>query len=817
MEMRARTGATDILGVYDQASLGTIQSIPFIGRGNVWVEDGFDITSMRIVRGLIYEAIMKTAPGQLHVVGYDENLSGIFAPFSSLTEGQSSIIELIEERADLKKHIGYLSHHARAVQNVIRGLDNSLLEYRSRIKRPVEQYQLIVLSMDLLGAKQTDGTLQQDVIRLLRVGPAVGISFLILDVLPEEREQRLYPTTIKFLSTRNVRPVDPGRNAAWIREIVAKCNEYVGSVKRNGSSNLETVRFQELIASSPARWKKKSVDGLEIKLGKYGNEVQTVVIGDEFNQRHNILITGAVGQGKSNLISVMVHSLCHDYSPEELQLYLLDFKEGVTFKPYANVDQPQYLPHARTIGLESDVEFGVAVFDELHAEYLKRMKLFKKHNVRSLKELRETVSGLVLPRIVVIIDEFQLMFGVGQQATEAANMLENAVRLYRAAGIHFVLSSQTLDGGTQFNTRRDAIFGQVPIRIALKNSLTESYRTLAPDNPAAAYLRPREAIINEEYGVIAHNKKATIAFADERVLRPMRERWWREWMEKCPAPYIYDSEHRAHIHEDVASIDGLSEPSVVLGQRISVANKVVALPFSNDPGCNIAILGAQSKEGETGYGVLQAVAISLAMSASTAAKFYFCEFKASQLNWDNRFPMLFEILRELGHRPESVARDQFEQLLNDLTDTQKQQPTTYVIASNLDNFIPGSGADGAFGMPSYGSNPLVSFAKKGPSRGMHLIGWWVRAANFEGQVSGLDSSDPFNTKVILRAGAREVQRYVGVGEEWKGGDNRALAIDRVELLDNLAFVPYVAMGAKDFDAMSKMAKARLPFDLIPLV
>ena len=47
-------------------------------------------------------------------------------------------------------------------------------------------------------------------------------------------------------------------------------------------------------------------------------------------------------------------------------MYLLDFKEGVTFKSFSNIGKEEYLPHAEALGLESDVNFGLAV---LHALY----------------------------------------------------------------------------------------------------------------------------------------------------------------------------------------------------------------------------------------------------------------------------------------------------------------------------------------------------------------------------------------------------------------------------------------------------------------
>ena len=136
----------------------------------------------------------------------------------------------------------------------------------------------------------------------------------------------------------------------------------------------------------------------------------TITLGDEINQRHNALVTGAVGQGKSNLISVIVHSLCHRYSPEELELYLLDFKEGVTLQRFTDGPQGEYLPHARVLGLEADREFGLAVFKYLFEVYSSRMKQFKQAGVQSLREYRMQLPNSRMPRVVLIVDEFQMMF-----------------------------------------------------------------------------------------------------------------------------------------------------------------------------------------------------------------------------------------------------------------------------------------------------------------------------------------------------------------------------------------------------------------------
>ena len=60
--------------------------------------------------------------------------------------------------------------------------------------------------------------------------------------------------------------------------------------------------------------------------------------------------------GKSNLLHVLILELALRYPPEELDLYLLDFKE-VEFNVYLT----ERLPHARVIASRADREFGLSV------------------------------------------------------------------------------------------------------------------------------------------------------------------------------------------------------------------------------------------------------------------------------------------------------------------------------------------------------------------------------------------------------------------------------------------------------------------------
>ena len=66
-----------ILDVYSELSFEGGLRAPFIGKGNIWIEDTYRPEDLRLAQYILHEALTKTAPGQLSVWGYDSNLSGV--------------------------------------------------------------------------------------------------------------------------------------------------------------------------------------------------------------------------------------------------------------------------------------------------------------------------------------------------------------------------------------------------------------------------------------------------------------------------------------------------------------------------------------------------------------------------------------------------------------------------------------------------------------------------------------------------------------------------------------------------------------------
>ena len=64
------------------------KTLNFIGLGNIWIKENFSGGSPKLTQFFLTQALKETAVGQLEIIGYDGDLSGIFAPFSMLSSGE---------------------------------------------------------------------------------------------------------------------------------------------------------------------------------------------------------------------------------------------------------------------------------------------------------------------------------------------------------------------------------------------------------------------------------------------------------------------------------------------------------------------------------------------------------------------------------------------------------------------------------------------------------------------------------------------------------------------------------------------------------
>ena len=753
--------------------------LDFIGRSHIWIDDYDRADSAQFAQFALANALAHTAPGQLEVLVFDDALRGIAAPFQEVNSGGEKILRHINDLQELNETIKYLHEHVRSVLNVIQGRTESLLDFRQQLSPKVEGFKLVVLS--------TIYHLLSDEIRdkltvLLKAGPAAGVTFLIHSMKLKVNEEILDLTQLCDVDECTIY----GNDGAVRGQFDPQSTDDLISVSRDVASavanaQVEPVAFSE-VQPLDAPWSQSSRDGISFAVGTYGMSTIEVTLGDELNQRHNALITGAVGQGKSNLISVVVHSLCQRYSPSEIEFYMLDFKEGVTLQAFApDPHTGSFLPHARVLGLDADREYGVNVLRHLFAIYRQRMATFKAAGVQNIRQYRLADPEAVMPRIVVVIDEFQMLFADQDTvATTASDLIVKGARLFRACGIHFILASQTIgSGGMLGGTTGQALFAQIPVRLALKNSLAESHATLGLKNDAASHIRSREAIVNLDYGELSSNRKTTIAYADDAILAELRTAWWQQAQGTVTPPEVFEGERRLRLGDDARVLTNLQSRRAMLGRRITVGVAPLAADFSTDVGRNLALFGTGP-----GHTILLNAALSLLHSTPSA------EIIVLDLAGDWHSPARDNVrspferqLTRVGRTYRVVDKHQADALIDELaeraafTADDASAPPVYIIGLGLERWRSDT-------------TKIKTLFANGPLSGIHLLGWWNKYSSFKAMV-GLGGDNNFDIRVAMHldhSSAREAFKQPIL--RWTPQDNRALIWDSATMSNPQLVIPY---------------------------
>ncbi len=220
------------------------------------------------------------------------------------------------------------------------------------------------------------------------------------------------------------------------------------------------------------------------------------------NEQNHTLICDHSGSGKSNFLHVLIQNLAFYYDPDEVQLFLLDYKEGVEFNAYTD----PILEHARLVSVASSVGYGMSFLSWLCKEMQKRAELFKQFNVKDLSDYRKHEK---MPRLIVVIDEFQVLFSDNRSTKAVEGHLNTLLKKGRSYGVHLILATQTMRG-TDINR---SIMAQIANCIALPMDADDSAKIL-DDDVACELVRP-EGIFNNNGGHQKYHTKMSIPKAPD--------------------------------------------------------------------------------------------------------------------------------------------------------------------------------------------------------------------------------------------------------------------------------------------------------------
>jgi len=553
------------------------------------------------------------------------------------------------------------------------------------------------------------------------------------------------------------------------------------------------VPFESISPPEKQIWSGDCSVELSVPMGRTGaTRLQPMTLGKGVAQ--HVLIAGKTGSGKSTLLHVVITNLAQWFGPDEVEFYLVDFKKGVEFKTYATHE----LPHVQAVAIESDREFGVSVLQRLYERMQVRGDLYRKLGVQELDACRRACKeqgiNQPLPRILLIIDEFQEFFSEDDKlAQDAGLMLDRLVRQGRAFGIHVILGSQTLAGA--YGLARSTM-GQMAVRIALQCSEADAQVIMADTNSAPRLLsRPGEALYNDAGGMMESNSLFQISWlADsdrEQRLKAMAARAAETGFKRHDPLIVFEGNAPAELPRNTLLADLLeslerpeppSAPLAWLGEPITIKDPTAAR-FGRHNGANVLMIGQRDESAMAMFG--SSLLSLAAQHRPDAASFYVFDSGAAD------FPgcdLLARIAEQLPHEVHQVERLSVDKTLQQLHDTMQQRldadesdaPGVFIflyglqrfrtLAKKEDDFSLSMSDESASASPDKVFKELI---RQGPLVGMHII-TWCDTPNALDRIIDRQTLREFDTRILFQMSANDSSNLVDSPVASKLGFYRAL-------------------------------------------
>ncbi|MFI9640049.1 FtsK/SpoIIIE domain-containing protein [Micromonospora sp. NPDC051925] len=530
------------------------------------------------------------------------------------------------------------------------------------------------------------------------------------------------------------------------------------------------------------RWTESARAGLRTVVGRSGRTPVTLAFDDA---TPHWLVGGRTGAGKTVFLLDVLYGLAARYPPTALQLWLLDFKEGVSFTEFVPTERdPSFLPHARAVGVESDREYGLAVLRELRRELGRRAGLFKRHGVTKLADLPDTEP---VPRTVAVIDEFHVLFaGNDRLAREAVDLLEELARKGRSYGVHLVLASQSTTGVEALYGRAESLFGQFALRVALPGGEA----VLGPRGVVAGATEIGTAVVNTAAGAAGADTLLRFpdAHADARQLARLRYELWDARPDDVGPPAVFRGYATAHLEDEpVPAVAAVRRPAVLVGRTVDVAGSTARFDLDASPGRHLGVVGTSA----TGGHVLRAAALSLAgQHRPGEAEFVLAPLVAAA---DDLADDTAAGLKAAGHPVTQVDAAGLRARIGELATGPGKRGRTYLVVFGVD----AAGAVLAAADPDTyrsGHDDLRALLREGPGHGVHLLGWWRGLRRLADDLGGTQNRDDVACLVALNVSADDLGLHLGVTDlSWTPRPDRALLVDRHDQRSTL-IVPFVRPG-----------------------
>ena len=754
------------------------------------------LAALRAVQSLLGRILISIPPSKVRFTFVDPVALGeSFAAFMHLGDEFEQLVgERIwtEPRAIEQRLVDISEHMETVIQKYLRNEFNDIDAYNEAAGEIAEPYRFLVCAD--FPANFSEQAAQR-MVSILRAGQRCGVHVILL------RDQKTsLPDGIRADDISEscvvVRPSDKEPGAFRIANSPLSAlpiafdapppdDRLIPLMARIGKAAKSAARVEvpfdaiapKTTATSDAFWSLSSAGGLRVPIGRAGaTRLQQFALGEGTSQ--HALIAGKTGSGKSTLLHAIITGLACWYSPDEVELWLVDFKKGVEFKTYAEND----LPHARAVAIESDREFGLSVLEGLDAELSRRGELFREAGVQDIASFRRARPDVRMPRVLLVIDEFQEFFLDDDRVAQGASMLlDRLVRQGRAFGMHALLGSQTLGGA--YSLARSTM-GQMGVRIALQCNEADSQLILSDENLAARLLsRPGEAIYNDAGGRVEGNSPFQVAFLPDAK----RDTWLEQSAQRAKGRFddlpriVFEGDARAPLKQSPA-LRGVAKPDprgnvrLWLGEAVAIKDPTCAR-LARAAGANVATISSRDDQSVS---TSAAILLSIAREAPGATIDVFDgtpadapEYgKLAQITESNGVSVRFTPYREIDQRLLEIAEDVTAR------GDDPGRPRRFLLIHQLQRYraLRRNEDDFSFGASDAPATPdkmLAGILKEGPSSGVHVIVACDTLASLQ-RAFDRNTLREFDWKVLFQMSPADSSSLIDSPAASRLGNNRGL-------------------------------------------
>ncbi len=780
---------------------------------------------------------MMLPPGKLNFTFIDPvTLGESFAMFTRLVDVDDRTSEVINGKiwsapSDIEQKLKIMTDHiSNVTQRCLQGKYDNIYEYNRVAEQNAEAYQVLML-MDF-PAGLTDQSLKL-LEQIVTSGPKCGVFTVIYRNESQYKKisERSYPLITNIETSFQVFNFnDNCTQITYSGEKVKdkallwsnlqlpsnnQMNQIIATLKK-GIKNADKVVIG-IDKVSNAETTETTKDGIRIPIGIHGaNEVQYLTLG--VGGSHHALIAGVAGSGKSSLLHTIILRALTQYSPDELSIYLVDFKRGVEFKIYADFELPSF----KVVAIESEREFGYNILLALEREQKIRADLFKKSHVDKIEEYR--ALGKKMPRVLVIMDEFHELFSNANDefAKKSATIMERIVRQGRAFGVHLILASQSYSNITGIDR---AVFDQMAVRIVLKCSKADA--NLLLDNGSTEIDQisiddPGRAVYNSEAGNKEYNSHFRVAYIEPERHRGMLQEISDKTISYAKQPTrillsnIEDNKYSIFNQFQNYEPNRCPVPGrLYIGEPLSVTNNM-NMDLTRNDNSNLLMLGNDTEKARSMFAfAILSLCINYKIKHGKAPDqpfIYLLNCKPLDDSYFKDTPQIIasellpEYIRYIHCGDENATQDVLSELLDNLKCTTPIGDTDkyffvfgYQRAEELKSetkLSQGDDIDSLFNlMPSSSNKPKLSpkeifhlIVKDGAKRGVHAILWQDSYSALEQDDNNIMSY--FNLKVAFDMSPEEFSRSVGANDISLMSENNAIYYNKAR--DNQKFRPYQA-------------------------